>query len=193
MLEKNKCLKRYYVKKAEFYKLPEQLTKEELFELERYEKEKTLPMGQFPIYEANPFFCWKLGKQYLEGYNFIKNEPIRKDFPKFKDCLDLIFKQEQFKKIANLNMKHEINELYRELSKILHNRQTISKYKTASSFLNNSFNKEDLEKSIESYKKIEELIAVMLLLGTFPNFNKTSFSYLSKYKEVEELLKKDTL
>ena len=193
-LEKNSNLKRYYVKNAEFYKLPEQLTEEEIEEIKRYEKEKTLPAGEFPTYEANSFFCWKQGKKYLRGYDFLKNKEDLAYFPNFeKDCLNLIFKQNIFKKkeIEKLNLKNEIHELYKELSKILHSRGTISKYRTASSFLNNSFNKEDLEKSIELYKKIEEIVAILLLLGSFPNYDKVSFIYILNYKKIKELLEKE--
>ena len=196
IVEKNGNLKRYYVKKAEFYKLPEQLTEEEVKEIKRYEKEKTLIAGEVPIYEANSFFCWKQGKKYLKSYNFLKNKEDLVYFPQFeKECLNLIFKQDSFKKkeIEKLNLKKEISELYKELSKILHNRGTISKYKTTSSLLNNSFNKEDLEKSIELYKRIEGMIAIMLLLGAFPNFNRGSFSYLPKYKKVQELIKNNEI
>ena len=182
-------MKTFYVRNAEFYKLPEQLTEEENTKVKKYKEEKKFPFGELPIYEADAFFCWKQGKQYLEGYNFITNKPILKDFPKFKESLDLIFKQEDFKN--NLKLKEEINTLYKEFSKILHNRNTISRYKTTSSFLNNFFNKDDLEKSIRLYKQIEELISILLLFGNFPNFNKVSFTYIPNYKKYKEELEKE--
>ena len=113
---------------------------------------------------------------------------ILKGFPKFSDCLDLIFKQEYFKE--NIYLKKEVLELYKQFSKILHNRGTISKYKTASSFLNNHFNKEDVEKGIQLYKQIEEIISLFLLFGNFPSFDKNSFTYIPKFKECKEKLEK---
>lgn len=188
VLEKTGNLKTYYVQKAEFYKLSDQLTEEETMKIKKYKEENTLSMGELSIYEADSYFCWKLGKQYLEGYNFVANKPILKDFPKFKDCLDLIFKQENFK--DNGSLKEEVLSLYKEFSKILHNRQTISRYKTTSSFLNNYYTKEDLKKSIELYKKVEKTIAIFLLFGNLPNFNKVCFTYIPEYKTFKENLEK---
>lgn len=190
MLEKTGNLKKFYVRKAEFYKLPEQLSEEDIRKVKEYEENKKFPLGEFPIYKANAFFCWKQGKQYLEGYNFIKNKPIMKDYPKFSDCLDFIFKQPNLKKYVEI--KNEILVLYKELSKILHNRGTISKYNSASSFLNNSFDKEDLENSIKIYRKIEELSGIMLLLGSYPHFNKVSFTYIPRYKNIKEEIENDS-
>ncbi len=192
-LEKNGNLKQYYVKNAEFYKLPEQLTKDEIKEIERYEKEKTLPLGEIPVYKADSFFSWKQGKKYLKGYNFLKNKADLVYFPNFReDCLDLIFKQNNFRKeeVKKLNLKQEINDLYKDFSTIVHNRGSISKYKTSSSIFNGFFKKEDLEKSIELYKKVEEIISILLLLGDFPSFYQNSFTYVQKYKKLKEDLEK---
>jgi len=200
ILERNGNLKKYIVKNAEFYKLIEHLNIDEKEFLRKYEEEKRFSSEDlkkifkedsdgFPIYEADSFFCWKQGKQYLESYNFITDKPILKEFPKFKDCLDLIFKQEYFKN--NIYLKKEVLELYKQFSKILHNRGTISKYKTISSSLNNHFNKEDVEKGILLYKQIEEIISLFLLFGNFPNFDKNSFTYIPKFKEFKEKLEKN--
>lgn len=205
VLEKNGNLKKYIVNNAEFYKLVEHLTNDEKEFLRKYREEKKFSSEDLkkifkeksdgsPIYEADSFFCWKQGKKYLRGYDFLNNKEDLAYFPNFeKDCLNLIFKQDIFKKkeIEKLNLKKEINDLYKEFSKVLHNRGTISKYKTASSFLNNSFNEEDLKKSIKLYKKIEEISAILLILGFFPNYKRVNFTYLPRYKQIKEFLEKE--
>lgn len=200
ILEERGLLKKYIVHKGEFYKLKENLTNDEKEFIKKYEKEKIITSedykkifekGDFyPIYEADPYFCWNYGKKYLKEYDSLKNKPILADFPSFKECLDTIFEQNIFKRkeISKLNLKEEIDTLYKDLSKILHDRRSIKDMQTLSGFPTNDFNENALKKVIELYKKIEEIIAILLLLGSYPNYNKNTFIYIPKYRQIKEIL-----
>jgi hypothetical protein len=114
--------------------------------------------------------------------------PIKKK-PRFgEDCLTLIFKQGLYKNYSG-SLKKEIDDLYAKLNLILHNRKNISNQSFYSNAENNFFNENTLKEAIILYNQTTKLIAIMLLLGNYPDFNKNHFNF-QRYNEIKNQINK---
>ena len=109
---------------------------------------------------TNAYAQWLTGKKYVYRIELYPTLPKQKDFPSKEEVLSVIFDEKNLSVYnKKFQLRKEIDELYLELSKFVHDRPPYFQYKkqvTQSSILNIRFDEADFKKWFECSSKTVE-------------------------------------